>query len=122
MDSRCPMSVSAYSLSWYRGRVGEDTVRYRMGRSAGLTFLKLGGVVMDVGRRRWARPMADCTSRAAASTSRSRANWMMIRVRPTALTELMESMPAMVKNSFSSGVATEAAMVSGSAPGRSAIT
>ena len=77
---------------------------------------------MLVGRRRWARPMAACTSRAAASISRSRANWMVMRVRPVALTDEMESMPAMVKNSFSSGVATEAAMVSGSAPERSALT
>ena len=90
--------------------------------SAGLTLRKLGGVVMLVGRRRWARPMADCTSRAAASIFLSRANWMVMRVRPTALTEEMESMPAMVKNSFSRGVATEAAMVSGSAPAKSAMT
>ena len=34
----------------------------------------------------------------------------MIWVRPRALTELIESSPAMVENCFSSGVATEAAM------------
>ena len=93
-----------------------------MGMSAGLTLRKLGGVVMLAGMRRWARPMADCTSSAAASILRSRANCMVTRVRPVELTEEMESMPAMVKNSFSSGVATDAAMVSGSAPARSAMT
>ncbi len=77
---------------------------------------------MEDGKRRWARPIALCTSSAAASISRSRSNWILMRVRPVELTELMESMPAIVKNSFSSGVATEAAMVSGSAPGRSAST
>jgi len=34
----------------------------------------------------------------------------------------MESMPAMVANSFSRGVATVEAMVSGLAPGREALT
>ena len=41
---------------------------------------------------------------------------------PSALVEVMESRPAMVENCFSSGVATEEAMVSGLAPGRLAVT
>ena len=36
---------------------------------------------------------------------------------PCVLVELMESTPAIVENCFSSGVATEAAIVSGLAPG-----
>ena len=39
-------------------------------------------------------------------------------VSPRELVEVIESMPAMVENCFSKGVATEEAMVSGLAPGR----
>ena len=41
---------------------------------------------------------------------------------PWALVEVIESMPAMVENCFSSGVATAEAIVSGLAPGRLAVT
>ena len=47
---------------------------------------------------------------------------MVMRVLPVVLVELIESMPGTVANSFSRGVATEAAMVSGLAPGRLALT
>ena len=50
--------------------------------------------------------------------SRSRVNCSVICVTPSALVEVIESMPAMVENCFSSGVATEEAIVSGLAPGR----
>ncbi len=93
-----------------------------MGESAGLTLRRDGGVVISAGRRRSALEMADCTSWAAASMSRSRLNWMVMLVEPSTLAELMESMPAMVENSRSSGVATLAAMVSGLAPVRLART
>ena len=53
---------------------------------------------------------------------RSRVNWIVIWVMPSALVEVIESMPAMVENCRSSGVATEEAMVSGLAPGSSAAT
>jgi hypothetical protein len=46
----------------------------------------------------------------------------VICVRPRELVELIESSPAMVEKFFSSGVATEDAMVSGLAPGRLALT
>jgi hypothetical protein len=65
--------------------------------------------------------MAACTSCAAASMSRSSANCSVIAVLPSWLLEVIESMPAMVENSRSSGVATEAAMVSGLAPGSAAL-
>src|SRR5438270_11215004 len=43
-------------------------------------------------------------------------------VAPSELVELIELMPAMVENCFSSGVATAEAMVSGLAPGSTALT
>ena len=46
----------------------------------------------------------------------------MICVLPCEFVELIDSMPAMVENSRSSGVATEDAMVSGFAPGSAACT
>ncbi len=70
----------------------------------------------------WAAAMAACTSWAAASMLRSRVNWIVIWVAPSALVDVIESMPAMVENCFSSGVATAEAMVSGLAPGNAAVT
>ena len=66
--------------------------------------------------------MAAWTSCAAPSMFRAKENWMVICAMPSALTEVMESPPAMVENCFSSGVATAEAMVSGLAPGRLADT
>ena len=71
---------------------------------------------------RAAEAMAEFTSCAAASMSRSRLNWMVMRVTPCPLTEVISSMPAMVENCRSSTVATAEAMVSGLAPGSSAVT
>ena len=53
---------------------------------------------------------------------RSRSNCSVIRVDPWLLVEVIDVTPAMVANWRSSGVATEAAIVSGLAPGRSAET
>jgi len=47
---------------------------------------------------------------------------MVICVVPWPPTEVIWSMPAMVENCFSSGVATADAMVSGLAPGSCALT
>ena len=41
---------------------------------------------------------------------------------PSALMDVIESTPAMVENCFSSGVATDEAIVDGLAPGRLALT
>ena len=41
----------------------------------------------------------------------------MMLVWPRELVDVIESMPAMVENCFSSGVATDEAIVSGLAPG-----
>lgn len=66
--------------------------------------------------------MAAWTSWAAASMFLLSENCSVMAVEPRALTELIESRPAIVANWFSSGVATAAAMVSGEAPGRLAVT
>ena len=81
-----------------------------------------GGVGIAGGSRRAVAAIAEFTSCAAASMSRSSANWIVIDVVPWPLTEVIESMPAMVENCFSSTVATAEAMVSGAAPGNSAVT
>ena len=94
----------------------------RIGASAGLTFLKNGGIVIWIGSRFAAVVIADCTSSAAPSMLRSRSNCIVIEVRPWPLEDTIEFRPAMVENCDSSGVATEAAMVSGEAPGNCAET
>ncbi len=66
--------------------------------------------------------MAACTSWAAASMLRSSVNWIVIELTPRALVDVIESMPAIVVNWRSSGVATAEAMVSGLAPGSCAVT
>ena len=93
-----------------------------IGKSAGLTLRNVGGCGIDLGNWRWAPEIAACTSWAAASMLRSRVNWMVMLVKPWLECEVIESMPAMVENWFSSGAATPDAMVSGSAPGRLALT
>ena len=50
------------------------------------------------------------------------ANCSEIEVDPWRLVDVIVSMPGIVENSFSSGVATADAMVSGLAPGRLALT
>ena len=81
-----------------------------------------GGVVISAGSERCARNSAACTSTAAASMSRSVSNSSVTVLEPIVLVELMTFRPAMVANCFSSGSATELAIVSGLAPGRTADT
>jgi hypothetical protein len=50
------------------------------------------------------------------------ANCIEIDVPPWVLVDVIASMPGIVENSFSNGVATDDAMVSGLAPGRLAFT
>jgi hypothetical protein len=114
--------VSANSLTAESGSVSDRSARKRIGDSAGLTFRKEGGLGMSGGNCRSAAEIAVCTSSAAPSMSRVSLNWMVTEVVPKALVEVIESMPAIVENCFSSGVATEDAMVSGLAPGRFALT
>jgi hypothetical protein len=116
------MSVSAYSLIVESGSVGDVTATYRTGESAGFTFWYEGGVGICGGRRRAARAIAAWTSWAAASMFRESANWSVICDAPWKLVDVIESIPAIVENSRSSGVATELAIVSGLAPGSAALT
>ena len=53
---------------------------------------------------------------------RFKSNCSVMFVLPCELVELTESRPAIVANCFSSGSATDEAMVSGLAPGRLALT
>src|SRR5580658_5838549 len=66
--------------------------------------------------------MADSTSRAAASISRLRSNWIVTLVEPRVLDEVISVTEAMCPNWRSRGVATDDAMVSGLAPGSEADT
>ncbi len=93
-----------------------------MGASAGLTLRYDGGVVISTGRLREARKRAACTSTAALSMSRSMSNSSVTCVRPRVDELLITLTSEMVENCFSSGVATEEAMVSGPAPGSTAVT
>src|SRR5581483_10103008 len=93
-----------------------------MGWSAGFTLRKDGGVGICGGSCPAAWVMAACTSSAAPSRLRLRLNWMVMLVWPSEFVEVIESMPAIVENCFSSGVATEEAIVSGLAPGSDALT
>mgnify|MGYP003694226501 CR=1 FL=1 len=77
---------------------------------------------IDEGSERAAAAIADCTSCAAASMLRSSENCSVIVAMPSVDTDVIESMPAMVENCFSSGVATAEAIVSGLAPGSCACT
>ena len=83
---------------------------------------KLGGLGKSAGRRRAAELIAACTSSAAPSMLRSRSNCKVMEVLPTVEVEVIAVMPEIVENWRSSGAATEAAMVSGLAPGNCACT
>ena len=104
------------------GSVSEVSARKNTGKSAGLTLRNDGGVGIAGGRSLAVAAIAELTSWAAASMSRSRLNWIVIEVAPCPLIEFIESMPAIVENCFSSTVATADAIVSGAAPGSSAVT
>src|SRR6478735_95738 len=93
-----------------------------MARSAGFTFLYVGGLGRSFGRRPLAALIAVCTSVAAPSIARLRSNCRVIEVLPSPLVEFIEARPGMAANCCSSGVATEEAIVSGLAPGRVAET
>src|SRR4051812_17284787 len=92
-----------------------------IGWSAGLLFWYDGGMIPG-GSWRSVLAIIACTSCAAASMLRARLNWIVMPVEPRPDDDVMLSMPAIVENCFSSGVATADAMVSGLAPGRLALT
>ena len=82
---------------------------------------KNGGVVISTGRRRCATANAVCTSREAPSILRPRSNCTVICEVPSEDDEVIDEMPAMVESCRSIGEATEAAIVSGAAPGKVAV-
>src|SRR6266702_363247 len=121
VDRRCARNVSAYSSSADNWRVPEVKARYRIGESAGFDLLYDGGC-MPGGSCRRVLEIAACTSWAAASMLRDRVNCNVMFVPPSVLDDVIASIPAIVENCFSSGVATAAAIVWGLAPGSPAET
>src|ERR1700716_1246834 len=116
------MVMSPYSLTLDSGSVWEPSEINRTAKSDGLTFRKLGGIVISIGSRRCAMVSAVCTSSAAASILRLRSNWMTIAVVPCDEVEDIDEMPAIVESWRSIGPATDAAIVSALAPGKVAVT
>src|SRR6266704_388908 len=121
VDRRCARNVSAYSSSADSWRVLDVKARYRIGESAGFDLLYDGGC-MPGGSCRRVLEIAACTSWAAASMLRDRVNCKVMFVPPSVLDDVIASIPAIVENCFSSGVATAAAIVCGLAPGSPAET
>src|SRR5215470_17349602 len=117
VDTRCPILISTYSFMVGSGRVADFRVRSRTGVSPGFTLRYRGGVIISAGSLRDALAIAAWMSCAAASMFRLRLNCTVMRPTPSPLTDVIESTPAMAANSFSSGVAIDAAMVEGLAPG-----
>ncbi len=104
-------------------RTCEDrSARNITAQSAGLTLRKEGGVVSSGGSRRMAEEIADCTSSAAPSIERLRSNCRTIDVLPSDDVDVIAVTPAMVENWRSRIEATDAAIVSGLAPGSWAVT
>ena len=118
----CARRFSAYSATVESGSVDDESTMFMIGASAGFTLRWVGGLGIDDGSERAAAAIADCTSCAAASMLRSSENCSVIVASPSVETEVMVSMPAIVENCFSSGVATAEAIVSGFAPGSCAWT
>ena len=119
---RCSRTVSAASYMSLARIVLEVSARIRIGRAAGLDLRKSGSDGMSAGRSAAAALSAACTSWAAPSMLRLRSNWMAIRDDPREFADVISVMPAISPSRRSSGAATRAAMVSGSAPGSLADT
>ena len=81
-----------------------------------------GAEGMPAGRSGITAEIAVCTSTVALSISRFRSNCSVMFVLPEPLRDVIESRPAIVVNCRSSGLATDDAIVPGSAPGRLALT
>src|SRR5256886_13989024 len=119
---RCAIKVSAYSSICGSDSTSEFKAKKRIGLSDGFDLRRLGGFGIPGGNCGSDAEIAVCTSWAAASMLRLRLNCKVMEVEPCELLELIESMPAMPENWRSSGVATDAAIVSGFAPGKLALT
>ncbi len=93
-----------------------------IGACEGFTLRYCGMPGMPLGSCARAALIAACTSRAASSTSRPSANFSSTWVEPWVLAESIPVSPGRVPRARSSGVATLAAIDSGLAPGRLALT
>src|SRR4029079_12316106 len=121
IEMRCAMNVSAYSSSCDSGIRSDVNEKKMIGESAGFTFWYDGGM-MPCGRSLSVLAIIAWTSCAAPSIERSSVDCIVIDIQPRPDDDVMLSMPAIVENCFSSGVATADAIVSGLAPGRLAFT
>jgi hypothetical protein len=119
---RCAMTESATSYMALGGMVSEVSARIRIGIAAGLNLRKVGSVGRSLGKSLSAAFKAPCTSRAARSIPRLRSNCTVMLVEPSELIEVISMTPEISASRRSSGAATVAAMVAGSAPGRFAVT
>src|SRR5208282_1674594 len=120
--SFCANTEEAMSYNCGLGTTSDSSVISIIGWSAGLIFRYLGREGRFVGRNPAAELMAACTSRAAPLMSRLRSNWSITYADPTELVDVISVTPAMRVNCFSSGVATDADITAGLAPGSLAKT
>ena len=119
---RCASTVSATSYIALVEIVFEVSASTSTGAAAGLALRNLGRVGRSVGRSASEALIAACTSRAARSMLRPMANCTWMLVTPSELVEVICSTPEIWPSFRSSGAATVAAMMEGSAPGRDADT
>ena len=94
----------------------------KIGSSARFTLRNDGGDVSVLGSSGNAAAIAVCTSTAALSISRAGSKVSVMLLLPVLLDDVISSTPAIVVNWRSSGLATDAAIVAGSPPGRLALT
>src|SRR3954462_10995391 len=97
--------------------VSELMLSVRIGVSAGLLLLYVGGAWSVRGSRLEAALIAACTSCSAASMLRSRLNWSVICELPKLDTDVIWPSEGICPNCRSSGVVTLDAIVSALAPG-----
>src|SRR5271168_4263683 len=81
--------VSAKSSTWVSGSSVEVNASVRIGASAGLVLLYIGGLGRSAGRYVDAELIAACTSCSATSIFRLRANWSVITELPNELFDVI---------------------------------
>src|SRR6185369_5417068 len=97
--------------------VSEVMARVRIGTSAGLLLLYVGGAGRFAGSTLEASLIAACTSCWAASMLRSRVNWSVICELVALLTLVINASEGICPNCRSSGAVTLEAIVCADAPG-----
>src|SRR5579862_5639842 len=86
IEIRCANIDSPYSSSCDIGICDDVSAKYTIAPAAGFTFWYDGGMIPG-GKLRSVWAIAACTSWAAASISRSSANWSVIEVDPRLLVD-----------------------------------